>query len=309
MVQNLSYFSYNWYSKYIVNSSPTFKYEDYDSIFKHTSNFAKENLYYIKLIMNVHAKLPFYCTLNKFNSYCILYSSNSTGKLHYKNHIYTIRPNSILFIDCNFPHKIELNGVKESDFQVAYLNGSNIHYLYNLFTENDFFTCDIQASSDIPFIFKKLFKCCKQNFKYSELIISNLIASLLTSLLLNKERNLNSSNSAPKYILDIKSLLDHNYDHPYSLNELAKQYNINKYKLVRDFTNYISISPINYLIKRRIEIAKKLLKTTTLSINEISYSVGIQNPNHFINLFRKTTNTTPLNYRKLHESDVITYLE
>lgn len=309
MVQNLSYFSYSWYSKYIINSSPTFKYEDYNSIFNCPSNFAKENLYHIKLIMDIHTKLPFYCTLDKFNSYCILYSLNSNGKLHYKNHIYHIVPNSIIFIDCNFSHKIELNGTKESDFQVAYLNGNNIRYLYNFFIENDFYICSLQASSDIPFILKKLFKCCKQNSKYSELIISNLVANLLTSLLLNKEHNLNNSNNAPKYILDIKSLLDQNYNHSYSLNELAKQYNINKYKLVRDFTNYISISPINYLIKRRIEIAKKLLKTTTLSINEISYSVGIQNPNHFINLFRKTTNSTPLSYRKLHESDVITYLE
>lgn len=309
MVPNLSHLSSNWYSKYIINSSPTFKYEDYDFIINSPSNFAKENLYHIKLMVNIHAKLPFYCTLNKFNSYCIFYSLNSTGKLHYKNHIYSIKPNTVLFIDCNFSHRIELNGTEESDFQVAYLNGSNIEYLYNLFIENDFYVCELQASSNIPLVFKKSLKYCKQDSKYSELIISNLIGNLLTSLLLNRERNLNSSNNAPKYILDIKSLLDHNYKHSYSLNELAKQYNINKYKLVRDFTNYISVSPINYLIKRRIEIAKKLLKTTTLSINEISYSVGIQNTNHFINLFRRTTNTTPLTYRKLHESDVITYSE
>lgn len=309
MAPNLSDSSYNWYSKYIVNSSPTFKYEDYDSILNSPSNFAKENLYHINLIMDVHAKLPFYCTLNKFNSYCILYTSNSRGRLHYKNHTYSINPNSVLFIDCNFYHKIELNGLENSDFQVTYLNGNNISYLYNLFAENDFFICNLQASSDIPFIFKNLFKYCNQDSKYSELIISNLIANLLTSLLLNKEGILNMENRAPKYILDIKSSIDHNYADSYSLDELAKQYNINKYKLVRDFTNYISISPINYLIKRRIEIAKKLLKTTTLSINEISYSVGIQNTNHFINLFRKTTNTTPLNYRKLYESDIITYLE
>lgn len=309
MAENSNNFSYDWYSKYIINSSPTFKYENYDSILSNPSNFAKENLYHIRLIMNVNAKLPFYCTLNNFNSYCILYSSNSHGKLYYKNNTYTIKAHSVLFIDCNFSHRIELSGTEKSDFQVAYLNGSSIRYLYNLFTENDFFICDLQPLSDIPFIFKKLLKSCKHDSKYSELIISNLISNLLTSLLLNKESNFNLENNAPKYILDIKSLLDHNYAHSYSLSELAKQHNINKYKLVRDFTNYISISPINYLIKRRIEIAKKLLKTTTLSINEISYSVGIQNTNHFINLFRKTTNTTPLNYRKLYESDIITYLE
>lgn len=309
MIHELSDFSHGWYSKYLLSSSPTFKIENYDSILIHPSKFAKENLYYITQAININAKLPFHYKLNKFSSYCVLYTSNAHCKLFYKNNTYIIKPNTVFFIDCNFPHSIELYDLEESHLQLIYLNGNSISYFYKIFSENNCFACNLQISSDIPFTLKELFKQCKQDSKYSEFIISSLITSLLTNLLLSKEYNINNTCSAPKYILDIKTLLDYNYTHSYSLNELAKKCNVNKYKLVRDFTNYLSISPINYLISRRIEIAKKLLRTTTLSVHEISYSVGIENTNHFINLFRKNTNITPLNYRKLHDSHVSNYLK
>jgi len=117
-------------------------------------------------------------------------------------------------------------------------------------------------------------------------------------MIIDKNKSLNIPNCMPKYIKDIQSLFDNNYSESYTLNELSHMYNINKYKLVRDFTKYISKSPIEYLITKRINAAQNLLISTTLPIHEISSSIGINNVNHFINLFKKHTGLSPLNYRK-----------
>lgn len=308
MIYKTNDFSDNWYSKYLLNCSSTFKLKDNNSFFIYPSSFTKENLYYTTLILTMQAKPPFYYKLNKFNSYCILYTPNGHGELSYKNKTYVIEPNTVLFIDCNCSHGIKLHNIKDSELQIIYINGSNIRHFYKIFSENNYFLCKLDILSDIPHILQKLFKYREHISKYSEFIMSNLITTLLTSLLLNKERDENNIGNAPKYILDIKSLLDYNYNHSYSLDELSKQYNVSKYKIVRDFTAYLSISPINYLINRRIDVAKKLLLTTTLSIYEISDSIGIENTNHFINLFRKSTGFTPLNYRKLYSSDISNHL-
>ncbi|EKQ56609.1 MULTISPECIES: helix-turn-helix domain-containing protein [unclassified Clostridium] len=305
MAREIGNLSYDWFSKNLLSSSPTLKYKDYDSLFIRPSNFAEKNLYYITQIIDVHAKFPFYYKLDTFNSYCILYAQSGHSKLFYKDNIHILEPNSILFIDCNYSHNIELYDSEELHYQILYINGNNIDCFYKLFTENNHHICNLHLESDIPYTFRKLFQRCNENFKYSEFIISNLIASLLSSLLLSKEQNLRNIRTAPEYILEIKSLLDCNYAHSYTLDELAEQYNISKYKMVRDFTNYLSISPINYLINKRMEIAKNLLSTTSLSINEISFSVGIENTSHFINLFRKKADITPSNYRKLYGSSVI----
>lgn len=308
MIHEVSNLSNSWYSEYLLSSSPTFKLEDYNFFFIHPTNFTKENLYYTTLILDIQAKPPFYYKLNKFNSYCILYSTNCHGELFYKNKTYRIEPSTVLFIDCNFSHGIKLYDITEANLKILYINGNNINYFYKIFSENNHFTCKLNTLSDIPYILERLLNHCKNTLKYSEFIISNLITNLLTSLLLNKEDDINNVDNAPKYILDIKSMLDYNYNHSYSLDELSNQYNISKYKLVRDFTNYLSISPINYLINKRMEIAKKLLLTTSLSVCKISDSIGIENTNHFINLFRKNTGFTPLNYRKIYYTDKSVYL-
>ncbi len=48
----------------------------------------------------------------------------------------------------------------------------------------------------------------------------------------------------------------------------------------------------------RIERAKELLLNTDEKIVDISQMVGIENPNHFIRLFKEKTGVTPLTYRR-----------
>ena len=79
---------------------------------------------------------------------------------------------------------------------------------------------------------------------------------------------------------------------------LEKEYNVSKYRIVKDFTRYYKTSPIYYLSKRRIEAAKALLLSTDYKINEIGRMVGYENSTHFINSFKKQTGSTPLHYKK-----------
>lgn len=45
-------------------------------------------------------------------------------------------------------------------------------------------------------------------------------------------------------------------------------------------------------------LPKRLLLTTDLSVHEVGSQVGIENTNHFINLFKKDTGTTPLSFKQ-----------
>jgi YesN/AraC family two-component response regulator len=48
----------------------------------------------------------------------------------------------------------------------------------------------------------------------------------------------------------------------------------------------------------RVSRAKDMLKYTPLSIKEISYEIGIQNPFYFCRLFKKIEGMTPSEFRK-----------
>ncbi len=88
------------------------------------------------------------------------------------------------------------------------------------------------------------------------------------------------------------------YQKPYSLDELALEYGVNKFRLCREFAKYYKYTPIQYLNRMRIERAKELLLNTDEKIVDISQMVGIENPNHFIRLFKEKTGVTPLTYRR-----------
>lgn len=97
----------------------------------------------------------------------------------------------------------------------------------------------------------------------------------------------------------MKKMFDTHYDQTYSLDDLENSLGISKYRLCREFSNVFHESPIHYLNRVRISNSKLLLQNTNMKIHEIGAQVGIENTNHFINLFKRQEGTTPLIYREM----------
>ena len=95
----------------------------------------------------------------------------------------------------------------------------------------------------------------------------------------------------------IKNYLDANYSENITLDTLAAITHMNKYYMAHAFTKYIGISPINYLLQKRIQEGKSLLESTTHSIAEISALLGFSSQSYFSQTFKKATGKTPIQHR------------
>lgn len=82
-----------------------------------------------------------------------------------------------------------------------------------------------------------------------------------------------------------------------SLNNIAKQLNINPTYLSSLFRKECDCTLTEYVNRKRIEHALTLLDKTDKPINTIAFECGIQDTNYFIKLFKKFTNHTPSQYR------------
>lgn len=102
----------------------------------------------------------------------------------------------------------------------------------------------------------------------------------------------------PSWLIQLKETLDTDYAQHFSLDELSQHFHINKYQICRDFKKYLKTTPLQYINSIRLEHAKELLQNTSLQINEISWQVGFENVNYFIQLFKRENGTTPALYRK-----------
>lgn len=74
--------------------------------------------------------------------------------------------------------------------------------------------------------------------------------------------------------------------------------NISPKVLSKEVKNLIGQTPKNYLDSRTILEAKRLLSYSSLSIKEIGYQLGFEEPTNFNKYFRKHTSLTPLEFRE-----------
>ena len=70
------------------------------------------------------------------------------------------------------------------------------------------------------------------------------------------------------------------------------------------FMQYEGIAPKEYILRRKIEIARDLLENTPLSIIEIASASGFPDVYSFSRLFKVKTGMSPTKFRKLHDSKV-----
>jgi AraC family transcriptional regulator len=95
----------------------------------------------------------------------------------------------------------------------------------------------------------------------------------------------------------IKDYIEENLAKKLAIANLAILVPMSEFHFARTFKILTGEPPHRYILKRRIERAKILLKVTRFSTAEIAYQVGFSNPSHFTAQFRKLSGVTPKQFR------------
>ena len=82
-----------------------------------------------------------------------------------------------------------------------------------------------------------------------------------------------------------------------NLDVLAECQCLSKYHLWRLFKRYYGQTPKQFLLDRRIEMAKHYLRKG-LTMTQTCYAVGFQSPGSFSNLFKQRVGSSPLKFQK-----------
>ena len=78
---------------------------------------------------------------------------------------------------------------------------------------------------------------------------------------------------------------------------LANMVCLTKSHLERLFREKLGTSPLQYILRTKIQCAQRLLMTTNYSIHVIAHEVGFDDPSYFIRVFRQKIGFTPQDYR------------
>lgn len=160
-----------------------------------------------------------------------------------------------------------------------------------------------QNDNDVSDLINKLIRICR-----SESIVKNIYADLnLKELLIrlvqsqhlqqvSKESLENANPGRLHFILDYirKHLTD-----KILVDDLSVKAHMNRSAFFKLFKEQFGITPVEYIIRERVKVAKHLLSDSTLSVTEISWQSGFNDVNYFVRLFKKLEGITPGSYREL----------
>ena len=100
------------------------------------------------------------------------------------------------------------------------------------------------------------------------------------------------------YVDRAAAFIDHNYSGNIAIRSVAEYLGISEKYLSLLFKRYKGCSPKQYLLRRRIDSACELLRTTDMYIYEIADIVGYGDYTLFTRLFAKMVGVTPTQYRR-----------
>ena len=99
---------------------------------------------------------------------------------------------------------------------------------------------------------------------------------------------------------DVIAYIHQHYAEEVTLDDLAKVANMSRRTITREFRNALGVSPIDYLIRERVNRAIDLLRYSDATVTETAYRVGFQDSNYFTRKFHSLVGYTPRDARKLN---------
>ncbi|BFT74620.1 helix-turn-helix domain-containing protein [Paenibacillus sp. P36] len=133
---------------------------------------------------------------------------------------------------------------------------------------------------------KRSFYMSKLNHLVSELIIE----------LLRLDDLVTSEPNADK-IIYAKNYIDENYSQQIRVDTLAQLVGYSYDRFRHLYKEKYGLSPIHYLMSKRISAAKRLLLQTKLPITDVADACGFSTDAQFCSLFKQATGLTPRQFR------------
>lgn len=99
---------------------------------------------------------------------------------------------------------------------------------------------------------------------------------------------------------DVHRVVEEYYTTPASLDDLAYLSGRSLSSFKRDFMALYHEPPARWIRRHRLDKAREMLSSTSMSVSDVCYSLGFENPTHFSRIFKERFGIAP---SALHNSD------
>lgn len=215
-----------------------------------------------------------------------------------KHNRYHFEENMLAIINPNYIHSCNSLEKEDNEYYMLYLDKKwclnlqkNLDINLTEFKEISF---DILKNKEF---YKEFINLCKiidskEFYLYKECKLIEFFESLFTLDINNKNSTIIEINK----IKDICLYLEKNYQNNVTLDELAKEFGLNSFYIIRLFKHELNISPHQFLLNLKINKSKELLKAGNSIVNT-ALDCGFTDQSHFHRNFVNMVATTPRKFQ------------
>ncbi len=229
----------------------------------------------------------------------LFYIVSGKGQFLIEDQIFPVDVNNLVVINPNVTHTEDSLNAQPLEYIVLGIEGIELATSEN--SNGQFCILDHFESVEISSCLRNILREMEQKSTgyedvcqaFMEIMIIRLMRN--TALAVPAEPKVISGN---RQCAAVRRYIDLHFKEPLTLEQLAEDAHMNKYYLSHAFKREYGISPINYMITRRIEESKYLLAETDLSLSQIAQLLGFSSLSYFSQVFHRTQAVTPKEYRQ-----------
>lgn len=268
------------------------------------SSNAKNNLIYPQGFCILEADKYYYTDRSGIDSFELRFTLDGSGYLEYNQKTYTLKKGEGFLINCNEKHYYKTLGDKWTA-TIFHFNGKLASNIYEQYSQDGNVKFTSLFCPNFEMLQLQILKATQRLVPYTEYKISCLFDILLSELLAAKAEASSPQKMQPDFMEELVEYIKENYSDSLSIKELIHMFGISHSHLHREFKKYTGFTPKNYILQIRINNAKTLLKESSLSIEQIAEKTGFNDTAHFIQMFKKHQQLTPLKYRKSFKNQLM----
>ena len=267
------------------------------------SSFAKSNLIFLQETGSLKALRPHVSRRDNLQSYLCMMVLDGSGYIEYEGRHYDMKKGDCAFIDCmrSYSHS---TGADVWSLQWVHFYGENMPAIYEKYIERGGLPVFTPENGErYADIFSNLYNIAGSEDYIRDMKLNALLNELLAVIMEQSWHPENASGGKKRReLVEIKSFLDEHYMEKITLDSLAASFYIDKFYMSKIFKETYGTTINAYILSKRITQAKKMLRFTELSIDEIGSRVGMNDANYFSRSFKKLEGISPSEYKRTCEN-------
>ena len=230
---------------------------------------------------------------NRLDSFLLMYVISGSGYVYLKDTKYDLIGGSIVLLDCYEPH--HYGTLEEMHIQWLHFDGPMARSYYQRAAQHG---PVLQTLHHHPAThnLRKILRTFQDNKGVSDLVLSKWVNDLMTDIIQDSEETHGTAKQSAVIDESVRYISEH-LDKDISIQDLAAQAMLSPYYFSRLFKQETGMSPHRYIVMVRLEYSCFLLRSTALTIKEISFQCGFNSESNYCTRFRSVYQCTPQQYR------------